>query len=125
VIARLVSVQKCTERTKTGTNDSGAVLLVLRVATSATHSKDGPSCFFRAGAVSLCKLPRNRQATPILFCHNNGGWHVSLAKAKSAGSPIQRLPIGLGDSVHGSTRNAFDVVPAPAHLILVTEGATS
>jgi hypothetical protein len=33
LITRLVSVQKCTERTKTVRNDSGADLLVLRVAT--------------------------------------------------------------------------------------------
>jgi hypothetical protein len=33
LIARLVSVQKCTERTKTVRNDFGDDLLVLRVAT--------------------------------------------------------------------------------------------
>jgi hypothetical protein len=33
LIAHLVSVQKCTERTTTVRNDSGADLLVLRVAT--------------------------------------------------------------------------------------------
>jgi hypothetical protein len=115
----MASVQKCTERTRTVRNDSAADLLVLRVATPDDTFQDGPSCFPRAGAVSLCRVCWNQQGAPILFCHNNGGWHVSLAKAKSSGSSIQRLPVGLGDSVHGSSRNAFDVVPAPAHLISV------
>jgi hypothetical protein len=124
LITRLVSVQKCTERTKTGRNDSGADLLLLRVATPDDTFQGRSQLLPSAGAVSLCRLPRNRQPTPILFCHNNGGWHVSLAKTKSTGSPIQRLPVGLGDSVYGSPRSAFDVVFAPAHLISANEGAT-
>jgi hypothetical protein len=62
LIARVVSVQKCTERTKTGRNDSGADLLVLRVATPDDtfqgRSRLPPSRWGRL----LCRLPRNRHA---------------------------------------------------------------
>jgi hypothetical protein len=71
-------------------------------------------CFF----VQIAPEPASH---PDIVLSQNGGWHVSLAKTKSTGSPIQRLPFRMGNSVHDSDRNAFDAVPAPAHLILVNE----
>jgi hypothetical protein len=53
LIARLVSVQKCTERTKTVRNDSGTDLLVLRVATPG-DTFQGRSQFRPSAGAVLC-----------------------------------------------------------------------
>jgi hypothetical protein len=52
----------------------------------------------------------------IVVPQNNGGSHVALAKTESARVSVQRLPFGLGNSVHGSSRDAHFIVTASVRI---------
>ena len=80
-IAIRLSVQKCTERNKNCQEriQRWPVGSACRDPKPDTSHEDGLSVP-RAEAASLCTSRRNREGFPILFCHNNGGWHVALAK---------------------------------------------
>jgi hypothetical protein len=52
----------------------------------------------------------------IVLSQNNGGSHVALAKTESARVSVQRLPFGLDNSVHGSSRDAHFIVTASVRI---------